>query len=108
MIELLELIGDGTLSTSMAKLVFEEMFSTGRPPGQIAEQSGLVQISDADVVGRAVQEAIAGNPKPVADYLKGRETAMMFLVGQVMKITRGKANPQLVGELIKENLESLR
>ena len=108
LVDLVELIDAGTLSTSMAKTVLEEMFNTGRPPREIAEEGGLAQISDTDSIRPAVEEAIANNPQPVADYLKGKETAMRFLVGQVMKITRGKANPQLVPELLKEKLESMR
>ena len=107
-IELLGLIESGTLSTSMAKTVFEKMFETGQPPKQIAEEAGMAQISDAEAVLPAVQQAIADNPQPVADYLNGKETAIRFLVGQVMKITRGKANPQLVSELLSEELKSPR
>jgi aspartyl-tRNA(Asn)/glutamyl-tRNA(Gln) amidotransferase subunit B len=108
LIDLLALIDDGTLSTSMAKTVFEEMFETGAAPGEVARRSGLVQISDADLLEEAVAEAIGGNPDPVADYLKGKETAMRFLVGQVMKITKGRANPRMAGELVKAKLEALR
>ena len=107
-IELLGLIESGTLSTSMAKTVFEKMFETGEPPRQIAEEAGMAQISDAEAVLPAVQQAIADNPQPVADYLNGKETAIRFLVGQVMKITRGKANPQLVSKLLSEELKSPR
>ena len=108
LVELLNMIEAGTLSTSMAKSVFEEMFRTGEPAKQIAESSGMVQISDADAVQPAVDEAIASNPKPVADFMSGKETAMKYLVGQVMRITRGKANPQLAAKLVKEKLESIR
>ena len=108
LVELLDLIDSGTLSTSMAKEVFEEMFGTGRSPALIARESGLVQISDADSILPAVEEAIAANPDPVSDYLKGKDTAIRFLVGQVMKITKGQAKPQLVTELLREKLESLR
>ena len=107
-VELLDLIDAGTLSTGMARTVFEEMFNTGRPPKAIAEESGMAQISDTDVVQAAVEQAIDGNPKPVADYLGGKETAMRFLVGQVMKLTKGKANPQIATTLVKEKLESIR
>ena len=107
-IEILELINSGTLSTNMAKTVFEEMFNTGKPPKQIAEEAGMSQISDIEPIGLAVEEAIASNPQPVDDFLNGKESAMRFLVGQVMKITRGKANPQLVSDVLKEKLESLR
>jgi aspartyl-tRNA(Asn)/glutamyl-tRNA(Gln) amidotransferase subunit B len=108
LVELVEMVDAGTLSTSMAKTAFEEMFDTGRSPGEVAERSGLVQISDVEPIRAAVEEALAANPGPVADYLKGKETAIRFLIGQVMKITRGKANPQLVSKLLAETLESLR
>ena len=107
-IELLDLIDEGILSTSMARTVSQEMINTGRSPQQIAEEGGMVQISDTDSITPAIEEALKGNPKPVSDYLNGKETAMRFLVGQVMKITRGKANPQLVSSLLKEKLEALR
>ena len=108
LIELLDLIDAGTLSTGLGKTVFEEMFKTGRPPAQIADEAGMVQISDTQAVQSAVEEAVANNPEPVADYLNGKETAMRFLMGQVMKITRGKANPQLAAKLVKEKLDSMR
>ena len=107
-VELLELIDKGTLSSTMAKTVFEEMFNSGRPPKVVADELGMVQISDTAAIRRAVEEAVASNARPVADYLNGKETAVRFLVGQVMKITRGKANPRLVSELLKEKLESMR
>ena len=106
--ELLELVDAGTLSSSMAKTVFEEMFSTGAAPKEIAEKSAMVQIRDADAVRTAIEEAMESNPKPVADYVSGKETALQYLVGQVMKITRGKANPQLVTQLLKEKLGAMR
>ena len=108
LVELLELIEDGTLSNNLAKTVFEEMFTTGNPPKQIVEKAGMVQISDEDSIRPAVEEAINSNHGPVADYLGGKETAMRFLIGQVMKITRGKANPQLASRLLEEKLESMR
>ncbi len=107
-VDLLALVSEGTLSTSMAKTVFEEMFATGRPPAEIAEEQGMVQISDVDALGSAVDEAIASNPKPVSEYLEGKEQAARFLVGQVMRITRGKANPQMANQLLKERLDELR
>ena len=107
-VELLDLVSDGTLSSSMAKTVFDDMFASGNPPGQIAEERGLVQISDADALGNAVDEAIASNPKPVSEYLAGKEQAIRFLVGQVMRITRGKANPQLATQLLQQRLDSIR
>ena len=108
LIELIGLVDEGTLSIAMARTVFEEMFETGEAPKSIAQEKGLVQISDVDSVQPAIDEALAGNPDPVADYLAGKEAAMRFLVGQVMKITRGKANPQIAARLVKEKLESMR
>ena len=106
--ELLRLIGDGTLSNPLARSVLDEMFETGKGPSEIAEASGMVQVSDDDVVGSVVAEVVAANPQPVSDYLSGKEAAAKYLVGQVMKATRGKANPQVASRLVKDRLESLR
>jgi len=108
LVELLELIEGGTLSTTLAKSVFEEVFQSGRPPSEVVREKGYTQITDATVVDAAVAEAIATNPQAVSDYLKGKETAMRFIIGQVMKLTRGKANPALVNELVKKRLEALK
>ena len=108
LVELVGLVDGGTLSTSMAKTIFEEMFNTGKPPKEIADAQGTAQITDADSIWPVVDEALANNPQPVADYLSGKEAALQFLVGQVMKATRGKADPQLVPELLREKLESMR
>lgn len=107
-VELLDMVSAGTLSSSMAKTVFEEMFNNGRLPDEIAREQGLVQISDTDALGEAVAEAISANPKPVSEYLEGKEQAIRFLVGQVMRITRGNANPQIAMQLLKDRLESMR
>ncbi|MCY3543976.1 MAG: Asp-tRNA(Asn)/Glu-tRNA(Gln) amidotransferase subunit GatB [Chloroflexi bacterium] len=106
--DLLYMVEGGALSSSMAKTVFEQMYNTGEAPESIAEEQGLVQISDTDALGDAVDEAIGSNPKPVAEYLEGKDQAIRFLVGQVMKITRGKANPQLVMQLLQERLDAIR
>ena len=106
--ELQSMVDDSTLSSTMAKTVFDRMFETGQPPRQIAESEGLVQISDTDAVEAAVMEAIATNPDPVDDYLSGKQQAMGFLVGQVMKATRGKANPRMASQMVREQLEALR
>ena len=108
MVELVELIDSGTVSGTLAKTVLEEVFETGQPPREIVQLQGYVQISDATVVRSAVEEALDTNPQAVSDYFKGKETAAKFLVGQVMKITKGKANPALVNELVKEKLDSVK
>ena len=108
LVGLVELIDSGTLSTTLAKTVLEESFETGKAPGDIVKERGYVQISDASVVESAIDDAVSSNPQAVSDYLKGKETAAKFLVGQVMKITRGKAKPDMVNHLVKEKLEAIK
>lgn len=103
--ELLTLIDEGTISGKIAKTVFEEMFLTGKKARTVVEEKGLVQISDEAAVLAVVEEVLAAHPGPAADYRAGKEKALGFLVGQVMKATRGKANPALVNKLLKERLE---
>ena len=106
--ELLDMIASGVLSTRMAKTVFEEMYATGEAPGRIVEKGGMEQISDADSITPAIEEAIDKNPGPVEEYLGGKDAVIKFLVGQVMKITRGQANPQLVTTLLEDKLKTMR
>ncbi|BCV25423.1 MAG TPA: Asp-tRNA(Asn)/Glu-tRNA(Gln) amidotransferase subunit GatB [Firmicutes bacterium] len=102
--KLLTLVKKGTISGKIAKDVFEELFKTGADPEEIVKQRGLVQISDEGELGGIVDQVIAANPAVVADYRGGKEKALTFLVGQVMKATRGKANPAVVNKLLKEKL----
>jgi aspartyl-tRNA(Asn)/glutamyl-tRNA(Gln) amidotransferase subunit B len=106
--ELLGILDAGTLSNSMAKEVLEEVFSSGESPGSVVKARGLSQITDASAIEAAAQQAIDANDAAVADYMKGKETALKFLVGQVMKLTRGQANPQLVNRVIKEKLDAMK
>ena len=106
--QLLDMVDSGALSTGMGRTVLEEMYNTGRNPREIADEAGISQISDTDVVQAAVDAAVSDNPQPVADYLGGKETALRFLVGQVMKATRGKANPQMASEMLRDKLETMR
>ena len=101
---LVVLIEEGTISTTGAKTVFEEMFSTGKPPAEIVEEQGLTQISAADELTSVIEQVIAQNPKPVADVRGGKDGAIKFLVGQVMKETRGRAKPDLVQQLLRDQL----
>ncbi|MFZ5590773.1 MAG: Asp-tRNA(Asn)/Glu-tRNA(Gln) amidotransferase subunit GatB [Bacillota bacterium] len=103
--KMLKLLDEGTISGKIAKTVFEEMYHTGKDPAQIVQEKGLVQISDTDAIAAVVEQVIAANPKVVEDYRGGKEKALGFLVGQVMKQTRGKANPELVNKLLKEKLQ---
>jgi len=104
LIEFLELIDKGTLSGPAAKVVFEEMFSSGRSAAEIVEKLGLAQISDAKEIEMIVDRVIGSNEQAVADYKKGKEQALKFLIGQIMRETRGRANHAVVNELLKQKL----
>lgn len=106
--QLLDLLQKGSISGTSAKVVFEEMFNTGKDATDIITQRGLSQISDTQEVKEVVNRVIATNAQAVADYKAGKTQALTFLVGQVMKATRGRANPKLVNELLKKELEEER
>lgn len=101
---MIRLVEDGTISGKIAKTVFEEMFQTGKSATQIVEELGLTQISGAEELGAVVDRVMAGNPAAVADYQSGKQEALKFLVGQVMKETRGRANPGLVNDILRQKL----
>jgi aspartyl-tRNA(Asn)/glutamyl-tRNA(Gln) amidotransferase subunit B len=107
-VELIDLIDTGALSVTMGKTVLEEAFESGDQPGKIVEAKGYTQISDTSVVETAVAQALEANPKAVEDYLGGKESVAGFLVGQVMRLTKGQANPGVVQQLVKEKLETVR
>jgi aspartyl-tRNA(Asn)/glutamyl-tRNA(Gln) amidotransferase subunit B len=102
--EMIGLIAAGTISGKVAKDVFAEMFATGQRAPAIVAEKGLTQISDAAALAQVVAQVIAANPQAVADFQAGKETALRFLVGQVMKATKGQANPALANELLLQQL----
>jgi len=102
--EMIGLIEKGTISNKIAKTVFKAMMETGKAPQTIVEEQGLVQISDEGAIKAVVEQVVANNPQSVADFKAGKDKAVGFLVGQVMKETKGKANPGLVNKLIVECL----
>ncbi|MDD3272160.1 MAG: Asp-tRNA(Asn)/Glu-tRNA(Gln) amidotransferase GatCAB subunit B, partial [Syntrophomonadaceae bacterium] len=102
---MLTLIDEGTISGKMAKIVFEQMFDSGEEPDLIIKEKGMVQISDASTLLKIIDEIIAANPGVVEDYRSGKEKAFGFFVGQVMKATRGQANPAVVNKLLKDCLK---
>lgn len=102
--ELIGLVASGKISGKIAKSVFEEVFASGKRPGDVVRERGLVQISDAGELAAIVQRVIEANPGPVADYFAGKEKALTFLVGQIMKETRGRANPQETNRILREEL----
>lgn len=106
LVGMLKLIEDGTISGKIAKTVFEEMYKTGKKAADIIKEKGLVQISDSSVIERAIDEVISKNPSEVQRYRAGEEKLFGFFVGQVMKLTKGKANPQLVNDLLKKRLHN--
>jgi aspartyl-tRNA(Asn)/glutamyl-tRNA(Gln) amidotransferase subunit B len=103
-VEILRLVDAGTISATTGKEVFAEMFRTGRGAGEIVASRGLTQISDEGELARIAGEVITANPKSVEDYRGGKKQAIGFLVGQVMKATGGKANPQVVNRVLREKL----
>jgi len=103
---LLKLIDDGTISGKIAKTVFDEMALSGKPPRQIVEEKGLVQISDSSAIEDIIAKVLSGSPTEVEAYRNGKTKLMGFFVGQVMKETRGKANPRMVNEILKKKLET--
>ena len=105
--DLLSEVEKGTLSTTMAKEVMEEMFKTGKGASQIIEERGLKQISDEESLDKVADEVVKENPKAVKDWQKGKSQAIKFLVGQLMRKTKGKANPQLANKLIEKKLKNL-
>ncbi len=104
--ELLRLIDEGTISGKIAKTVFDEMAASGRTAAAIVAERGLVQISDTGAIGAAVDRILAANAGQVEAYRGGKTKLFGFFVGQVMKETRGQANPQVVNDLLREKLES--
>jgi aspartyl-tRNA(Asn)/glutamyl-tRNA(Gln) amidotransferase subunit B len=99
-----KLNSEGVINTPTAKIVYLEMFKTGKSADEIINERGLSQISDTQELEKIALEVINSNVQPVADYRAGKEQALKFLVGQVMKATKGRANPNLVNEMLKQKL----
>ncbi|MGP8200595.1 MAG: Asp-tRNA(Asn)/Glu-tRNA(Gln) amidotransferase subunit GatB [Limisphaerales bacterium] len=104
-LELIDLVESKKISNSMGQQVFVEMFATGESPGVIVEKKGLAQVSDAGAIEVFCDQAIAAHPGPAADYKAGKVAALNFLKGQVMKLSKGKANPTLAGEILERKLK---
>ena len=102
--DLVGLIEDNTISGKIAKDVLDEMFANGGEPADIVEEKGLKQVTDTGAIEAAVDEVIAANPDKVEEYKGGKDKLFGFFVGQVMKATGGKANPQAVNEVLKAKL----
>lgn len=101
---LLKFIENNTISNNLGKRVFREMLETGKTAGEIINQRGLMQITDEEAINKIIQKVLDSNSKSIEDYRNGKDRVLGFLIGQVMKETKGKANPQIVNKLIKEFL----
>jgi len=104
--EFITLIEEGKISSKIAKIVLEEMFKTGADPSHIVEEKGLVLITDKEEIEKIARQVISENQKAVLDFKKGKETALQFLIGQVMAKTKGKVNPKLAREILLKILKS--
>jgi len=105
---MLKKIDDGEISGKMAKEIFEEMVATGKSTQDIIKGKGLVQITDTSEIETVISSVLEQNPREIQKYLDGKDKIFGFFVGQVMKTTRGKANPQIVNDLLKKKLEALK
>ena len=103
--DMLRLIEDGTISGKIGKDLFEKMYTTGESPRSLVEKEGLTQITDRKALEEVSRRVIDENPTQVEQYRKGKTKVMGLLVGQVMKATRGKASPTLVGEVLEDLLK---
>jgi len=102
--ELVTLIARGEISNKLAKEIFPKMFATSQPASAIIEREGLRQISDRAALEKIIDEALAAHPKQVEQYKAGKTAVLGFLMGQVMKASRGQANPAAVNELLRKKL----
>lgn len=102
---MIKLITDGTISSKIAKKVFAELIEHGGDAAQIVKEKGLVQVSDSGQLLAWVNEALDNNPKSIEDYKNGRDRAIGFLVGQIMKASKGQANPQMINKMLLEEIE---
>jgi len=102
--EMLKMIEGGVISGKIAKSVFEEMYQTGKRAPEIVREKGLTQVTDTSEIDKIIDQVLSANPKEVQAYRKGKDKLFGFFVGQVMKATQGKANPQLVNDLLKKKL----
>lgn len=103
--EMLSMIKEGTISGKIAKDVFEEIYRTGEDPAKIVREKGWIQILDEGEIERTIERVMEANPKLVEDFQKGKEKLFGFFVGEIMKETKGKANPKLVNELLRRKLK---
>jgi aspartyl-tRNA(Asn)/glutamyl-tRNA(Gln) amidotransferase subunit B len=105
--QMVKMVDEGTISIKIAKAILPDMVTNGDSPEILVERKELSQISDRDKLEGIIDKVISENEKTVEDYKSGKKNALIFLIGQVMKATRGKANPKLVNEILKDKLEEI-
>lgn len=103
--ELICLVSEGEISSNIAKMVLIEMFKTQKDPSDIIKEKGLSQITDSSEIEKIIKDVLTKNAKAVEDFKAGKQNSFTFLVGQIMAASKGKANPQTVGELLKKQLK---
>jgi aspartyl-tRNA(Asn)/glutamyl-tRNA(Gln) amidotransferase subunit B len=104
--EMLQMVDEGVISGKIAKTVFEEMYRSGKPPRTIVAEQGLLQMTDSSALAEVIAQVLAAHPERVAEYRAGKEKLFGFFVGQAMKATQGKANPQMVNALLSKALRT--
>ena len=105
--KILKVVEEGKISNNIGRDVLEEIFDENKDPMKVIEEKGLMQISSSDEIEKIVDEVIAANPKSVEDFKAGKTQASSFLMGQVMKATKGKANPKMAKQLVDEKLSKM-
>ena len=103
--ELLLLVKEGEINNNTGKKVLREMFDTGKEPEAIVKEQGLIQISDEGELISIIEKILDENPQSIEDFKNGKDRAIGFLVGQIMKASKGKANPQIVNKMLGEKLQ---
>ncbi|MFA3782424.1 Asp-tRNA(Asn)/Glu-tRNA(Gln) amidotransferase subunit GatB [Melioribacteraceae bacterium 4301-Me] len=106
--KLINLIDNGTISGKIAKEIFTDMLNSGNEPEKIVKEKNLIQITDTDFIDKIINEILNNNKSQVEEYLSGKEKVLGFLVGQIMKATKGKANPQMVNEILRNKLNTIK
>ncbi|MAU65259.1 MAG: Asp-tRNA(Asn)/Glu-tRNA(Gln) amidotransferase GatCAB subunit B, partial [Dehalococcoidia bacterium] len=108
LVKLITMLERNELNSNTAKTIFDSIYTSGGDPAEIAQEMGLIQITDSETIESAIDVVLNNNPEAITDYLQGKESVIQFLMGQVMKETKGKANPKMAIPSIKEKLEKFK
>jgi aspartyl-tRNA(Asn)/glutamyl-tRNA(Gln) amidotransferase subunit B len=106
MVELIELIATGKISNKQAKIIFEKMIETDKDPLALATEENMLQVSDTSFIQSLIDEVLLANPQSILDYQQGKERAVGFLIGQILKKSQGKANPSLTQSMLLDTLKN--